>query len=411
MSAKSYCRSRPFSQTAMALAVAVFTLALPSLMQAQTESVLYSYPAGGIGNPSFPIACSFDHAGNLYVVTQEGGAGNAGSVSQLKPVTGGWDETTIYSFTGETDGALPWNAVVADAAGNLYGISSNGTSGGGAVYELSPTTGGTWTISILHGFTDGTDGGQPVGGMVMDSDGNLYGTAEYGGTTINGVIFELQKTGSGFTYSVLHNFPGGAGGSAPYGTLAIDAAGNLYGTTSTGGTSRACSTGCGTVFRLSPVAGGGWHFGVIHSFDGSDGAIPWAGVTLGPGGTLFGTTTYGGASGYGSLYRLAQSGGTYVITVIHSFTNGTDGGNPTAGVALDSRGNIYGAAYNGGANSAGVVYEFDHGSITENILWAFDTTDGASPHGSMAMDSFGNLYGTTFYGGTFASGTAFEVTP
>ena len=205
---------------------------------------------------------------------------------------------------------------------------------------------------------------------------------------------------------MIHNFSGGAGGGAPYGALAIDSRGNLYGTTNVGG-----SSGLGTVFRLSPVGGGGWRYVVLHSFSGADGASPWAGVTAGPNGTLYGTTTAGGTAGYGVVYRLTPiGGGAYHETVMHSFTNRADGASPDAGVVLDAHGNLFGAAYKGGTGN-GVIYEIPHGATGETILWVFNGESGASPFGTPVLDSAGNVYGTTFYGGRFSSGAAFEIVP
>ena len=408
----------------LALAFAAITLTLSSLSQAQTETIIYDFLGGGpLGNPSFPVAgLTLASSGNFYGITQEAGANNAGSVFELSPISGGgWQETPIYSFTGGTDGALPWSSVAIDSAGNLYGISSNGQASNGsslygAVYQLSPITGGGWHFTVLHDFIGGLDGGGPIGGLVVDSAGNVFGTSSYFGAGGQGTLFELSpKSGGGWHFTVLHSFTGGTDGGEPYGNLISDPAGNLYGTASQGGLATHCKGGCGVVFKLSPTAGSAWHFSVLNSFTGADGQTPWAGVTRDASGNLFGTTTAGGTDRSGTVFELSpRAGGAWHETLIHSFTDGDDGATPKAGLALDSLGNLYGAAEYGGSSSIGVFFEFSHSSGTwiETVLHTFTgDPDGQDPTGTPIFDSSGNLYGTTLLGGNLDSGSAFEITP
>ena len=242
------------------------------------------YPAGNL---------VFDRAGNLYGTTAYGGEGacdpiGCGTVFQLTRSGSGWTKTTIADYNFENgDPSYLVSGVIIDRTGNLYGTSNSGgtnNGGQGTVFELTHSGSG-WTTTILHNFSINGDGFGPVGGLVMDNAGNLYGTTPNGGTAGAGVVFELSPSNGGWNYSILANLVGPAG-SGPAGSLAIDAAGNLYGTTFSGGASQ-----CGSVFKLSP-SGGQWSFTDLHDFTcGNDGGFPEAGVTLDGNGNLFGTTS------------------------------------------------------------------------------------------------------------------------
>jgi uncharacterized repeat protein (TIGR03803 family) len=211
--------------------------------------VLHTFTGGSDG--SFPEAgLIFDSAGNLYGTTEIGGTYNAGTAFKLSPASGGgYTEMVLHSFTYGSDGAVPTAGLIFDSAGNLYGTTSYGgnpTSNSGAVFELSPASGGGYTETVLHNFTGGSDGGNPYASLVLDSAGNLYGTAEGGGTSNNGTVFKMSPaSGGGYTETVLYSFTGGSDGQSPEGGLIFDSAGNLYGTTNTGGTSR-----IGTAFEI-----------------------------------------------------------------------------------------------------------------------------------------------------------------
>jgi uncharacterized repeat protein (TIGR03803 family) len=312
-------------------------------------------------------------------------------------------ETVLHSFTG-SDGANPQAGLIADSAGNLYGTTEfGGASGNGVVFKLSSS--GTYTV--LHSFT-GSDGANPFAGLIADSSGNLYGTTNGGGNpAINaGVVFELSPSG---TYTVLHSFCSSTGcsdGTSSQAGLIADSSGNLYGTTPGGGVPGTCSSsGCGVVFELSPSG----TYAVLHSFTGSfDGAIPAAGLIADSNRNLYGTTefTAGVGTGNGVVFKLSSSG-TY--TVLHSFT-GSDGANPFAGLLADSSGNLYGTTGYGGASNDGVVFKLSPGG-SETVLYSFAGTDGIRPAAGLIADRNGNLYGTTSSGGASGNGVVFKLSP
>ena len=214
-----------------------------------------------------------------------------------------WNEKVLHNFTNNgTDGFFPTSGLIFDAAGNLYGTTFNGGAYNrfGTVFELSPVPGGGWTETVLHSFNnDGTDGWTPTAGLIFDAAGNLYGTTGSGGAYHGGTVFELSPMlGGGWTETILHSFGNGTDGAGPGGgSLIFDAAGNLYGTTTLGGTFNCPSDGggCGTVFELTPTVGGAWTETVLYNFRrGSDGHLPYAGLIFDATGNLYGTTLAGG---------------------------------------------------------------------------------------------------------------------
>jgi uncharacterized repeat protein (TIGR03803 family) len=265
------------------------------------------------------------------------------------------------------------------------------------------------TETVLHSFSDnGRDGHTPVGGLIFDSVGNLYGTSWYGGTYNDGSVFELtHRTHGGWGEKILHSFNGNsADGFGPFANLVIDAAGNLYGTTCFGGTE-----GGGTVFELTPQESGDWTETVLHNFgSGKDGICPKSGLIFDPAGNLYGTTYQGGAKGAGTVFELTQgTSGAWTEKILHSFDDTGDGGNyPQNGLILDSSGNLYGA-------SNQTVFELTPratGGWTEKLLYVFnsDGIDGFDPE-FVIFGADGNLYGTTYTGGTEGDGTVFELLP
>jgi uncharacterized repeat protein (TIGR03803 family) len=380
-----------------------------------TENVLYSFNNNGT-DAGFPHGgVIFDAAGSLYGTTRAGGAHNAGAVFELTPQAGGgWTEKVLYSFKNNgTDAFNPLAGLIFDGAGNLYGTTSRGgIHDYGTVFELTPTAGEGWTEKVLYSFGNGTDGGYPEAGLLFDGAGNLYGTTVSGGTYTYGTVFELiPQAGGGWTENVLHSFGNGTDGANPTGLIA-DGAGNLYGTTVGGG------YGSGTVFELTPQAGGGWTEKVLYSFsNGSDGGYPYAGLIFDGAGNLYGTTSEGGFYTSGTVFELTpQAGGGWTEQVLHSFNyrNG-DGVNPYAGLIFDGAGNLYGTTSGGGTYGGGTVFELTPqagGGWTENVLNSFGNgTNGASPTGSLVADGAGNLYGATSGGGTYGGGTVFEIIP
>jgi uncharacterized repeat protein (TIGR03803 family) len=329
--------------------------------QAQTPifTVLHAF-TGSDG--AFPISGVLrDAAGNLYGTTSAGGQVTCSNVSDLCGVVFKLDtigkETVLHSFTGKADGAHPAFGSVLRNAGNVYGTtfaggSTNCPNGGcGVVFKLSPTG----TETVLHRFTGGLDGANPLAALIRDNAGNLYGTTQSGGAFHRGVVFKLDMSAK---QTVLHNFTGGADGSAPAagGGLVRDSAGNLYGTTNGGGGSTICADGCGIVFKLAPTG----TETVLHRFrGGADGAHPAAGLVRDSAGNLYGITASGGGLGCGGqgcgiIFRLDATGKE---TVLHRFTAGKDGAGPDGGLVRDSAGTLYGTAQNGGALRLGVIFK------------------------------------------------------
>jgi uncharacterized repeat protein (TIGR03803 family) len=311
--------------------------------------------------------------------------------------------TTLYSFTGGSDGATPFAGLISDPSGNLYGTTQiDGDAGAGTVFELVNSS-GNYTVKVLYSFTGGSDGGYPfAGGLISDSSGNLYGTTQGGGAAGNGTVFELVNSSGNYTEKVLYSFTGGSDGGGPLGGLIADSSGNLYGTTAAGN---------GTVFELVNSSGN-YTEKVLYSFTGgSDGRQPFAGLIFDSSGNLYGTTLFGGAAGNGTVFELVNSSGNYTEKVLYSFTNGSDGGQPAAGLIFDSSGNLYGTTGSGGAAGAGTVFELvnSSGNYTERVLYSFGGSDGANPVAGLIADASGNLYGTTALGGAAGAGTVFEL--
>ena len=352
------------------------------------------------------------HAPGIACSVSNGSGTLSSNVTDVAVSCGAGTERILHSFAGGTaDGADPNAGLVLDGAGYLYGTTDGGGAKGlGTVFKLSRTG----TETILYSFVGGTtDGANPLAGLSMDSAGNLYGTTEGGGADGLGTVFEISAGG---TETLLHSFAGGAtDGANPRSALVMDRFGDLLGTTYGGGTS-----GLGTVFEIS--AGGAES--ILHSFAGgtTDGANPYGGVVLG-GDTLYGTTQNGsfeatqngGAScvnsnGCGTVFGLGINSLPEYPT--HSFAGGpADGEEPIGGLLMGSDGNLYGTTYTGGSNPDGAGTVFEISSTGETLLHSFagGATDGAGPNGSLVMDSAGNLYGTTEYGGADGAGTVFQI--
>ena len=376
--------------------------------QAQTETVLYNFTGGSDGNdPSSGLTS--DGAGNFYGTTVLVGQSGDGTVFELSPNgSGGWNETTIYTFPGGLNGFSPFSNVIFDSAGNLYGtLYGGGAHNFGAVFELS-RIGTSWTETVLYSFVGGMDGATPYSGLIMDPAGNLYGTTSHGGSNSVGTVFELSKSGGGWTERVIYSPPAHKfNSSASPPALTMDAAGNIFGASYT------------TVYTLSPNGHGGWNPTVLHTFSGSY----FADTTpvLDQAGNVYGTTFKGGAYNAGTVYMLTLGKtGTWTSKILHAFGSGQDGAYSFGRIVFDAAGNIYGTTLYGGQFGAGTVFELvaqaRKGSYKEKVLWSFNSTDGYAPSGSLILDSAGNLYGTTDGGGNgypFASGygVAFEVTP
>jgi len=432
-----------------ALAIFTVTLLVTNTWAATnwTEKVLHSFNQNNTGGVEPLAGLIFDAAGNLYGTTNWGGTYGGGTVFELTPTAaGGWAETVLHSFGNGTDGAHPLAGLIFDAAGNLYGTTYYGgasqscqggsSPGCGTVFELMPTGAGGWTEKVLHNFNnDGTNGWWPRAGLITDAAGNLYGTTSAGGLYGRGIVFELTPSaGAGWTEKVLYSFnSNGADGHYPYAGLIFDAAGNLYGTTMSGGL-----YGRGTVFELTATAGGGWTEKVLYSFNsnGTDGHYPYAGLIFDAAGNLYGTTNEGGtylcaphSDGCGTVFELTpEAGGGWTEQVLHRFGN-SDGALPVSGsLIFDSAGNLYGTTVFGGdylcgpyGDGCGTVFELTPkagGGWTEQVLHSFNNNDSAVTNGwwpwaGLITDTAGNLYGTTMYSSGIAgsAGTVFQLTP
>ena len=376
----------------IAFAIAIFlSMAVPLFAQAATytETILFqfnpdtygSYPYGGLIR---------DSAGNLYGTTFAGGTYGAGAVFEISS-TGVY--TTLYNFTGGTDGDRPYASLIRDSAGNLYGTTQlGGDTQYGTVFKLEPSG----VESVLHSFTS-AEGNEPLSSLVRDRSGNIYGSTYFGGPSDNGGVFRLTPHGE---CTFLHYFIGSTDGARPYAGLILDASGNLYGTTYLGGTKDK-----GIVFEISSSGSET----ILHNFvGGTDGANPYSPLIRDEQGNLYGTTGRGGSAGNGTIFKLTPAG---IETVLHSFST-QEGSFLTGGLLRDTAGNLYGTAQKGGAGTGGTVFEFTKAG-TLLVLHSFDTReDGQYPWSGLVLDSQGNLYGTTSQGSDGGGdGVVFELTP
>ena len=321
--------------------------------------------------------------------------------------------TVLHAFEGGTDGETPTSGVIRDTAGNLYGTTQNGGGSGcsnygcGVAYKIDSAG----VETVLHSFTGGADGGS-LWGLIRDGAGNLYGNAQAGGAGF-GLVFKLNQANK---ETVLYDFAGGADGAGPTGNLIRDSAGNLYGTTSGGGNIASCG-GCGTVFKVDST---GKHT-VLHSFTGgTGGSAPVSGVVMDAAGNLYGTTTQGGdlacgnRFGCGTVFKVDAAG---VFTVLYGFAGGAAGNDPFAALTLDAAGNLYGTTVVGGDLSlcskmgCGTVFKVDSAG-NETVLYTFEANGvGRYPYGRLIRDTAGNIWGTANQGGKAVGGTVFKLGP
>jgi len=281
-----------------------------------------------------------------------------------------------------------------------------------------PVADGSWTETVLHSFrTKSSDGYSPLGSLIFDTVGNLYGTTRNGGAADLGTVFELTPSADGtWKENVLHDFTAdGQHGYYPYAGLALDKAGNLYGTTYDGELASGGIPGHGTVFKLAPQAVGNLGFEIVHKFknDAKDGTYPYGGLTIDVAGNLYGTTYGGGNFNGGTAFELTPNvDGTWTEKILHKFKNdGKDGYSVQGGLIFDDAGNLYGSS-----DTVGTVFELTPttgGGWTERILHNFKDNglDGNAPFAGAIIDASGHLYGTTFRGGAHDAGTVFEITP
>jgi uncharacterized repeat protein (TIGR03803 family) len=405
--------------TALAIALVI---AAPSAWT-QTLKVLHTFTGAPDGqNPGGLI----DVAGDLYGVTNAGGTGSCkvGGVHGCGTVfkmTGAGKLVWRHSFNGNPDGAFPGiESLLTDGKGDFYGTTAGGGSGScedegvkgcGTVFVVTSAGG----EKVLYSFEGGeSDGSGPVGGLVRDSSGNLYGTTSGGGDGACqggcGTVFMLT---SALVEKVLYEFQGGTDALGPIAGLVRDSAGNLYGATTGGGL-----YGGGTVFVVSSAG----EETVLVNFNPSDptyGYYPYGSLAM-ESGNLYGTTLFGASAscgkgdGCGAVFELAAGNS---LTLVHAFAGGSaDGSSPFAGVVVDAKGDLYGTTTGGGADEEGAVFEIEAGGTTEKLLVSLNgTTDGLDPYATLALDTKGDLYGTTFFGGSAkcgggqGCGTVFEV--
>jgi uncharacterized repeat protein (TIGR03803 family) len=346
-----------------------------------------------------------DASGAFYGTTYNGGAYGPGCVYKLTPTSSGYRETIIHSFGAEPDGWNPMGGLIEDKNGALYGTTRyGGMSQLGTVFKLVPSAHG-YTEKIIYYF-QGASGSNPRGSLLADASGSFYGTAEYGPFG-DGVDFKLARSGGGYSYSAIYVFQGGADEALPVGSLIADSASDLYGTTYGG------EYQYGTVYKLTPGVGG-YSESLILSFEGQNGENPLASLAADSSGALYGTTSKGGTAKKGVVFKLTPEGSTYAESVLHDFTGGADGAHPQDDIAVDSGGRVFGTTLIGGAHNAGVVFQLtpSHGSYDFRILHNFaGSPDGANPVAAVIDVGNGVLFGTTTSGGSLRNGTVFRLSP
>ncbi len=406
--------------------------------------VLYSFQGGSDGADPYG-GLTFDAAGNLYGATYAGGNQNTlcntygetgcGTIFKLSPGTGAWTKSLLYAFCSQTncdDGDSPNGGLVLDAAGALYGTTVYGGGcsgyfyGCGAAFELAPDSKGQWQYSVLYAFQGNNDTVNPNGGLVFDQGGNLYGTG--GGFARGcpcGTVFVLAPGSGKWTEHVLHSFCLGdcRDGADPVTALVWGPGGDLYGATNYGGhSSWGCNAGCGVLFKLTDNSNGKWKENVLRTLAGADGANPLSALISDSQGNLYGTTVSDGAFGDGTVFRLSPTPkGGWKYTVLHEFQTGRLGGGLfRSALVLDAKGNLYGTTWTGGTgncngNGCGLVYKLSPGA---HDIWKYTNlydftggSDGGYPTSPLIIDNRGSLYGETQIGGDNENGVVYEVTP
>jgi uncharacterized repeat protein (TIGR03803 family) len=377
-----------------------------------SEQVLYSFTGGNDGgNAATGIAV--DRTGNLYGTTVVGGKYTCGTVFELAPqASPPWPETVLYNFTCYGDGKSPHGGVTFDRRSQLYGTTVAGGSGYctgdgcGVAYQLTGQR-----ESVMHDFGSGSDGFGPGGPIAFDSAGHAYGTTPDGGSYSQGIVYELSSSRRVWHEKVLHAFTGGAdGGVGSLGPLLLDKGGQVYGVTEEGG-----AHGAGTVFELSQKSKKSWKLTTLYAFKGTpDAGSPYGGLTADASGDLFGTTYYGGTSGYGSVFELVRQGKTkYAERILYSFKGGNDGSSSTSTLLLSASNELFGTTSAGGGTcDCGTIFEVNAKTGKERVLHGFGNgNDGQYPYYGLAQDASGKLYGTTVAGGALGQGAVFEFTP
>ena len=370
--------------------LAVATMA--GAARATSLQTLYTF-AGGNDDGAWPAGnLVADKNGYLYGTTSTGGPNGAGTVFKLAP---DGTETVLYHFTGGNDGNTPMAGLLMDSNGDLYGVTEiGGKFGEGNVFKLTPD--GVET-SIYDFGTHKSDGGNPICQLIWSRNHELLGTTVNAGAGTDGTVFRVSLTGK---ETILHAFTG-IDGEYPRAGLVMDSAGNLYGTTFN--SSGTATSGTGTAFEITAQG----DFKELYAFVPASGYFPYAALTLDKSGNLYGTTTAGGAYNYGTVFKLTTSGS---LTVLHSFTNGTDGASPEAPVFMTKSGDLWGTTASGGKADYGTIFRLrPDGTLT--TLHAFTGSNGGFSQTGLIEDSAiggGWLYGSTYAGGS-GNGVLFRV--
>jgi uncharacterized repeat protein (TIGR03803 family) len=397
----------------LAIFIAMLILAGTIVASEPKEAVLHHFGTGTDGAAAYGRVIS-DAAGNLYGTTAFGGTSDAGIVFELTnpEAPAGWTESILYNFSGGSDGSQPYGGLIFDSAGNLYGTTyQGGASNAGTVYELSPGKGGAWTETVIYSFAGGADGMGPQSDLNFDQAGNIYGTTTGGGSPGNGIVFQLTPgQGGSWTETVLHRFMTNEG-TSPRAAVIFDNNGSLYGTLANDGT-----FGAGAVFRLEPTNGGAWSEETLYTFTGgTDGFGPLCRLVLFRG-KLYGTAVVGGGSGVGTVFELsppANHQGAWTLHVLHTFACGSDGCFPWAGLTMDSKGTFYGTTQFGGLPSnGGTVFALkqEGGIWFEGVVFSFRLSNDQLAAGAVLLGKGDTLYGTTIGSGMNA-GAVFKIQP
>lgn len=404
--------------------------------QAQTYSIIHNFSGGADGASPY-AGITIDGAGNLLGTATDGGLGY-GTVFKLKYSQSGYTLGVLYTFSGGSDGAFPYNGVVIGSDGILYGStyshggSGCGGNGCGTVFSLRPPATFCkavlcpWMETVLYDFMGGSDGSEPTQGtnVIFDQLGNIYGTTVSGGAYGQGTVYKLTRSGGGWVESILHDFGAAGDGIEPLHSVVFDSSGNLYGTTSYGG-----ANGYGTVFQLVP-SGSHWTENILVSFSlsGSAGGIPYAGLLIDQSGNLYGATSANapgggppnGDGGGGAVFELMPSGSGWTLKVLYSFfvSGGGYHCGPYGNLVMDAAGNLYGMTYSDGEYGYGSVFkltpasgQWTYSSLHDFCSEGWPCSDGGLPSGDLAMDANGNFYSTALIGGTDTYGVVWKITP
>jgi len=407
--------------------------AIAPIACAQTFTVIHNFTGGTDGG--LPLTgLSEGNNGKFYGTAWVGGVQNGncslgcGLIFQLVNSGGQWIETPLYEFEGGLDGANPQGRPVVQSNGMLVGSTENGgggqcagfAAGCGTVFTLrlsAAASGNLWNENVLYRFQGGSDGADPFDDLVLDGAGNIYGTTQTGGFSTNcipagigcGTAWELSHSGGSWTKTMLWGFGEGKDGIEPFDGLHFDRAGNLYGSTYTGGVSDK-----GIAFQLTPN-GQTWSESILYNFTGnSDGGLLHSGIYVDALGNLFGATTDGGSGVGGTVFELTQVGGAWNFSLIQSLSSGgAHECGPVRDLVIDTAGNFYGTTRCDGANQLGNVFELSplgNGGWAYTSLHDFSGPDGSQPFGNIVIGQDGNLYGTTSKGGQYNEGVIFVIT-